>query len=154
MNRTPKTRFDYKSITLKAGVPVPMDFRGNFFVITAVVGSVEFSLNGSDWNPVPPVGWTFNPMPGELFGNVWLRSIVGGSINFYYGFGNVSGLPSSNGGGGAGAQQVYIGVVDNPNGVVVPDDQTKAAVYYKDQANPAVVWCWSVANLNWFNALS
>ena len=47
-----------------------------------------------------------------------------------------------------------IGNYDDPNGHYVPGDTTKAAMYYKDQASPVVMWGWSVVNQNWFPILT
>jgi hypothetical protein len=40
--------------------------------------------------------------------------------------------------------------VDDPNGVHTPTDPDAFALYYKDQADPVIMWGWSVTNQNWF----
>lgn len=44
--------------------------------------------------------------------------------------------------------QVYTGSGD-PNGVVTPDNQTIANVYYNVDT-PGEIWYWNISALNWF----
>lgn len=56
-------------------------------------------------------------------------------------------------GGGGGSIQVIAGAVDDPNGVVEPDETSAAAFYYKDHATNTILWKWSVTGQVWYQLL-
>lgn len=57
-------------------------------------------------------------------------------------------------GGSPGSGQIVYGAFDDPNGNVTPPNTSKAAIYYKDQSNPVIVYIWSESGQVWIPAIS
>ncbi|MBC8002340.1 MAG: hypothetical protein H7X97_07100 [Opitutaceae bacterium] len=143
-----KSRFSYKQVKVGAS-PTLVDFNGEFIAFYSTTGLFDIRLNdGDDWLP-GYAGMILRLDGTEKFTHLFFRSSSTATVSFYYGVGEIT-LPANLGGN----MQVYIGSSDDPNGVVTPADPANAAMYYKDQASPVVLWHWSVSSQNWFNSLS
>lgn len=143
-----KSRFSYKQIPVTSR-PIDVDLSGEFIAFYATTGLFDIRLSDADdWLP-GYAGMILRLEPGEKFSHLWFRSSSSATISTYYGVGEIT-LPANLGGN----MQVYIGAVDDPNGVVTPADPANAAIYYKDQASPVIQWQWSVSSQNWFVTMS
>lgn len=141
-----KTHFSYKSVVLEANIPKTLDLFGDFIYVSALVGTVELNLMDSEWIPLIS-GMTLGTFGKEQFDKIRLRSVAGGTCNFYYGRGQISVGPEES---GNGEPQVYIGLLDDPNLIDTPDDPAHGAVYYKDDDVNLKYFVWSVTNQSWF----
>jgi len=121
------------------------------FRVLSLSGTVRAKIDTSKAEIDLAAGDSFELPYGMVFQSVEIYARNGASAVIQYG------MATFRSGGNSTGDSVtndICGNVDDPNGTYVPADQNSPATYYKDQAAPPVVWFWSVANKNWFNALS
>ena len=85
-----KTFFGYHSFPVPALMPAKSSFEGEFILFYSVVGTVEASLDeGMSWFPAVS-NLKFRFRMGERFNAITFRSTAGGTVNYYYGVGDIS----------------------------------------------------------------
>jgi hypothetical protein len=150
-----RTFHNYKAVTVAAGMPQPQTFEGNYMTIYTVTGTVMLRF-GDEGDYVPAIAnFTYSMDGGEHFNRVHFKSDAGGAVTCFYGYGKITaGGTGAGGGGGGGTLQVVNGAAADPNvAAILPNDVTKAAVYYQDGVE-SNLWTWGVTAQLWKNQLS